>query len=183
VDEVARKTRNSQRLNELHQVFARRVSSIIAELEADGYRPRIQDAWRSPEAQLAAFKSGNSKLEFGFHNVTGVDGQKESLAVDLLDDDFPLNSRIGYLLRLAGAALKHECQTGVKWGLPLQMQQAIDDAISSRNWNASLKIGWDPTHIEPTDVTVSAAKDGKRPQEPVAAPTRARRTTRGKRHK
>jgi hypothetical protein len=63
------------------------------------------------------------------------------------------------------------------------MQQAIDEAISSRNWNAPLKIGWDPTHIEPTDVTVSAAKGGKRPQEPVAVATRARRTKRGKRHK
>lgn len=192
MQEVARKARNSQRLNELHPVFSRRISTIIGELEADGYRPRIQDAWRSPEAQLAAFNAGKSELKFGFHNVTGPAGQKESLAVDLLDDDFPLNSRSEYLLRLAGVAVRHVCQTGVKWGLPSHLRQAIDDAINSRDWNARLKIGWDPTHVEPTDVTVGDAENGQRPRE-VSVPTRmrskagkkqsARRTTRGTRHK
>jgi hypothetical protein len=179
MDEVARKVRNSQRLKELHPVFSLRIAAIIEELESDGYRPRIQDAWRSPVAQLAAFNSGNSKLKFGFHNVTGVNGEKESLAVDLLDDDFPLNSRLDYLLRLAGAALGHTCQTGVKWGLPPLLELAVDDALRARDWNAKVKIGWDPTHIEPTDVTVAAAKNGARPRESAPRAVRGR-ATRGK---
>jgi len=64
---------------------------VISDLEADGLGPRVQDAWRPAEDQLKAFKSGHSKLKFGIHNVTGVNGFKEALAIDLLDDNAPLN--------------------------------------------------------------------------------------------
>lgn len=86
--EDARLSRNSQRLTELHPEFAARVRSVIAVLEARGFRPRIQDAWRSPEKQLEAVANGNSKHKFGFHNLTSAAGKPEALAVDLLDDDF-----------------------------------------------------------------------------------------------
>jgi hypothetical protein len=182
MDETARRARNSQRLNELDLVFAGRVAAIIGKLETDGYRPRIQDAWRSPESQLQAFNTGHSKLRFGYHNVTGAGGEKQSLAVDLLDDDFPLNSRSDYLLRLAAIALEHTCQTGILWGLPPALREAVRSAIDRREWNARLKIGWDPTHIEPTDVTVDDARNGARPHAAVKAPKKhtapRRRTTR-----
>jgi len=173
MDETARRTRNTQRLSELDRVFAGRVAAIIGALEADGYRPRIQDGWRSPESQLVAFNSGHSKLRFGYHNVTGPAGEKQSLAVDLLDDDFPLNSRSDYLLRLAAAALERTCQTGILWGLPQALREAVRSAIERREWNARLKIGWDPTHIEPTDVTVEEARSGARPSPPARRPKRA----------
>jgi hypothetical protein len=60
--------------------------------------------WRSIAAQEAAFAAGHSKLKFGFHNVTGANGRPEALAVDLLDDDAPVNPGKPYLLRLAAAA-------------------------------------------------------------------------------
>jgi hypothetical protein len=165
MQERARQARNAQRLAELHSAFARRMQRIIAALESDGYRPRIQDGWRSPQSQLEAFERGNSKLKFGFHNATAANGRPESLAVDLLDDDFPLNPRSDYLLHLAAAALATRCQTGIAWGLPTELRRSIATAISNKDWNARLKIGWDPTHVEPADVTVAEARAGKRPTE------------------
>jgi hypothetical protein len=89
MDETSRRQRNEQKLAELYPTFRARIAALIVDLEDRGIRPRIQDAWRSPEAQLAAFQSGHSKLKYGFHNVTGPDGGMESLAVDLLDDTQP----------------------------------------------------------------------------------------------
>ena len=57
---------------------------------------------RSPADQLKCFQSGHSKLKYGFHNVTN--GEKESLAVNMLVDDAPLAPSTRYLLRLAAAA-------------------------------------------------------------------------------
>jgi len=78
-------------MTELWPSFGKKIKAVIETLEAEGLRPRIQDAWRSEADQLIAFKNGNSKLKFGFHNVTGNNGKKESLAVDMLDDDHPTN--------------------------------------------------------------------------------------------
>jgi hypothetical protein len=126
-------------------------------------RPRIQDAWRSPADQLKAFNAGHSKLKFGFHNVTGANGTKEALAVDLLDDNAPLNPGRSYLLRLAAAAEHRGLVTGIRWGVPKALVAGIDAAIAKKDWKADVKIGWDPTHVEPTGITPSEAKAGKRP--------------------
>jgi hypothetical protein len=117
MNEAARRQRNQQRLLELYPTFARRVAALIAELESEGWRPRIQDAWRSPQAQRAAWESGHSKLQWGFHNATGAGGRPEALAVDLLDDDAALNPGKPYLLRLAAAAEDAGLVTGIRWGL------------------------------------------------------------------
>ena len=39
----------------------------------------------------------------------------------------------------------------------------IDEAIANKDWDAPVKIGWDPTHIQPVGVTIAEAKAGKRP--------------------
>jgi hypothetical protein len=161
--EAARNERNASRVKELFPTFRARLQKVIKDLEDQGLRPRIQDAWRSPADQLAAFNAGHSKLKFGFHNVTGAGGAKEALAVDLLDDNSPLNPGKPYLLRLAAAAQRQGLITGVRWGVPKKMAEAIDNAIAAKDWKADVKIGWDPTHVEPTDVSVAEAKAGKRP--------------------
>jgi hypothetical protein len=163
VIESARNARNQQRLTELYPTFAAKLSKVIQELEADGLRPRIQDAWRSEADQLKAYRSGHSKLKYGFHNVTGSQGQKEALAVDLLDDNSPLRPSSNYLLRLAAAAERNGLTTGVRWGLPRNLANAINTAIANQNWTAQVKVGWDPTHIESTGITVAQAKQGLRP--------------------
>ncbi|MGD0948541.1 MAG: hypothetical protein ABSA52_14035 [Candidatus Binatia bacterium] len=68
--EEERQRRNAERLTELYRTFRTRIASVIDSLESQGIRPRIQDAWWSPDDQLQAFNSGHSKLKFGFHNVT-----------------------------------------------------------------------------------------------------------------
>jgi hypothetical protein len=164
MNEPARKARNAQRLSELYPTFATRVAAIIGELEDQGLRPRIQDAWRDPEQQRKAYESGHSKLKFGFHNVTGVDEKPESLAVDLLDDDHPAHEGSVYLLRLAASAEAQRCTTGIRWGLPPALRQAVDTAIASSDWDAPVKLGWDPAHVQPSDVTLAQVKQGKRPR-------------------
>jgi hypothetical protein len=161
--EAARRARNLQRQTELFPTFATRMRAVIADMEARGHRPRIQDAWRSPEDQRKAFEAGHSKLLFGFHNVTAADGSPEALAVDLLDDDRPTNPGRAYLLKLAAAAERRQLVTGIRWGLPAALRAAIDDAIAAEDWNAPVKLGWDPTHVEPTGITVAQARAGARP--------------------
>ena len=164
MNEKARKARNEQRLAELFPTFRARMAVVIAALENKGIRPRIQDGWRSPADQLKAFETGHSKLKFGFHNVTSAGGKPESLAVDMLDDDSPLAPGKPYLLQLAAASQKAGLITGVRWGVPKALVEAIDAAIKAEDWNANVKVGWDPTHVQPTDVTVAEAKAGKRPK-------------------
>lgn len=162
--EADRNARNQQRLSELFPTFRVRVAKAIKELESKKIRPRIQDGWRSPADQLKAFNNGNSKLKFGFHNVTSASGAPESLAVDMLDDDSPTAASKPYLLQLAAAAENAGLITGIRWGVPKALVVAIDAAIKANDWKADVKIGWDPTHMQPTDVTVADAKAGKRPK-------------------
>jgi hypothetical protein len=162
--EPKRLQRNAAMLAELYSTFRARVSKVITQLEAMGLRPRIQDAYRSPADQLKAFNAGHSKLKYGFHNVTGANAAKESLAVDMLDDDNPLNMSTAYLLKLAYVSEKNGLKTGIRWGLPAKLIPAVDAAIAAKNWEAKIKVGWDPTHIQPTGITVAEAKMGKRPK-------------------
>ena len=161
--EPKRKARNVQRLTELYPTFRARLARVIEDLESQGLRPRIQDAWRSPQKQLEAFNSGHSKLKYGFHNVTSKDGKPEALAVDLLDDNSPADEGREYLLRLAAAAESQGLVTGIRWGLEPAFRTAIDNAIAARDWTSKVKIGWDPAHVEPTGITPAQAKQGSRP--------------------
>ena len=161
--EAARNKRNADKMKELFPAFAEVIGHVINDLEAGGVRPRIQEAYRSPADQLAAFNAGNSKLKFGFHNVTGADGRPESLAVDLRDDDHPLTPANRYLLQLARAARGRGLETGILWGLPTSLQAGVNSAISTSDFAAKVKVGWDPTHIQPLGITVDEARNGVRP--------------------
>ena len=164
--EIYRKKRNQERLKELYPAFSRQIAKVITDLELVGLRPRIQDAWRSQQDQLRAFNEGHSKLKFGFHNITGQNGEKQSLAVDLLDDDAPVNMGTAYILRVTATAEKYGLTTGVRWGLPSKLANAVDAAISAATWNVPVKVGWDPVHIESANFTVAQAKGDERPKFP-----------------
>lgn len=164
MNDADRRSRNTARLAECWPPFAAAVIRIIAQLEGVGFRPRVQDGYRTPAAQLEAFRSGHSKLKYGFHNVTRADGTPESLAVDLIDDDHPLASPAGYCVAVAAFAGAEGCQTGLRWGVPSAMQGPIDRALAARDWSGlGVKMGWDPTHIEPVGITPAEAKAGRRP--------------------
>lgn len=163
--EDKRLARNAQMLQECFPWFRTRLAAVIGDLEGQQIRPRIQQAWRSPAEQLEAFNTGHSKLKFGYHNATGPNGEKQALAVDILDDDAPLAPSTKYLLSLAIAARDHQLSTGLDWGLPAKLRVPIADAIAARDTAAKIsKIGWDPCHIEITGVSVADVKAGVRPK-------------------
>jgi hypothetical protein len=163
MNEAARQQRNQQRLGECFPKFAKRVRAVINDLEAQGFRPRIQDAHRSIPDQLKAFNEGFSKVKFGFHNVTGANGQSEALAVDLLDDDKPLNPSRKYIILLAATAQRNGLHPGSFFGLPSSLVKGLNNAIQNSNFDPAIKIGFDPTHIEATGLSIQDAKAGKRP--------------------
>lgn len=164
MEEQKRRARNAQRLGECHPWFRTRLQAVIRTLETKGFRPRIQDAWRSEADQLRAFQNGHSKLRYGFHNATGPNGEKQALAADLLDDDNPLKPRIRYLLAVAVQARQQRLNTGLAWGLPASLQRPIEDAITAGNIDVPItKIGWDPCHVEITGLGIAEVKAGRRP--------------------
>jgi hypothetical protein len=121
--------RNRDKLCECHHIFASKAELVIKNLEEAGFRPRIQQAWRSPEEQLEAFVGGHSKLRYGFHNVTGLQEEREALAVDLLDDDAPVNPSTMYLLHLASAAAAHDLEGYGVCPRSYLMQQSMPSRI------------------------------------------------------
>lgn len=161
--EDARIQRNATRLKECNPAFAMRVSKVLNRMEALGFRPRIQEAYRSRSDQLAAFQRGSSRVKVGFHNMTTPEGKPDSLAVDMLDDDWPLNPPIGYLLALARAAKRETLQTGIDWGLPVHYRKLLQRAIDGESLENNPKVGWDPCHVEPADITLTEAIKGVRP--------------------
>lgn len=161
--ESERIQRNQTLLQELYPYFRTRVQALLLELETAGHRPRIQVAWRSPTDQLKAYNAGTSKVKFGFHNATGSDGTKESLAADIWDDDHPFDTKTDFMLRLAATAERNGLVTGIRWELSDVYSKAIDDAIAAQNWNVPIHVGWDPLHVEVTGMTLAEVEEGKRP--------------------
>src|SRR4051812_25200920 len=145
MQEAARKARNQQRLTECFPAFAARVAAVITDMEAAGFRPRIQAAHRTIEEQAEAVHDGFSHVLFGFHNVTGANGRPESLAVDLLDDDHPTESRRNYLITLASIANKHRLQSGIFFDLkPPTARIVLQKAIDDLDFSSNIKMGFDP---------------------------------------
>ena len=165
MNEAERKQRNYVKIHELHPSVRPRMEAVIQELESYGYRPRIQEAWRSPKDQLAAYRAGTSKVKFGFHNVTAADEAKEALAADIWDDDRPFNAKTHFMLHLLAAAEKNGLTTGIRWSLSENRIQLIEDAISKEDWKRPVWVGWDPLHVEVTGITIQEAEAGKRPYE------------------
>ena len=166
------KAHNEAKLAELYPAFRAKVSRLLYAMWALGWRCRIQCAWRSPQKQLEAFKSGNSKLRFGLHCITASDGTKESLAADIIkdDDDIDPNGEDdlyhapkSYYIALAHCAEKEGLTTGVRWGLEKPMREAVSRAVTANDSKYAGKIGWDPGHAQ-ENIDSSAAKKGWRPK-------------------
>src|SRR5688572_9601091 len=161
--EKDRLARNLQMLAQMYPAFRTRVEAVIKTLESFGYRPRIQEAWRSPQAQMDAFRSGHSRLIYGLHNATAADGTKEALAADIYDDNNMSSLKVPFVLHLLAAAENQDLTTGVYWDLSVNHIAAIRDAIAKKNWAAKVHVGYDPLHVEVTGITPKDAQQGKRP--------------------
>jgi len=158
---------NKNKLKDLYPAFRTRIEAVLKEMEDAGYRPRLQVTWRSVADQLDAYRRGKTRVLFGFHNITGANGVREALAVDIWDDNLLDKVKVDFILHLAAAAEAQGLTTGVRWDLPDEDSVLIDIALQNQNWDAKIRVGWDPLHVEPTEITIEEAKAGKRP---VASP-------------
>jgi hypothetical protein len=179
MNEKKRKRHNDEKLGELYPTFRDKIRLILTELESEGFRPRIQEAWRSEKDQLKAFNSHFSQVKYGFHNVTASDGTKEALAVDMEDDSLVNKLPVDYdekefRLRLTAAVQRQGLVSGIFWGLQKSGPEdesfaraaiaAIVNAITNEDWKARIdNWGWDPKHIQPPDMTPEDARKGMRP--------------------
>lgn len=163
MNEAERKAYNQNKLKDLYPPFRTKIEAVIREMELAGYRPRVQSAWRSPAEQLDAYRRGTSKVQYGFHNVTGANGEKEALAADIWDDDRLQKVKVDYMLHLAAAAEAQGLITGIRWDLPDEDSVLIDIALQNKHWEAKVRVGWDPLHVEVTGMTTQEAREGRRP--------------------
>jgi len=177
MNEADRIQRNLVKISELHPAIRQRMEAVLREMESYGYRPRIQEAWRSPKDQLAAYNAGTSKIKYGFHNVTADDGTKEALAADVWDDDRPFTAKTHFMLHLLAAAEKNGLTTGIRWSLSDNRIKLIEDAIIQDDWNRPIWVGWDPLHVEVTGLTIQEAEAGKRPEMSETEPSGSDSTT------
>src|SRR5678815_3455909 len=170
--EDARKVRNVDRLGLCYPPFAGRVAALISRLESEGFRPRIDQSWRTPAQHQQQLAAGTSKSSWSFHMATTPDGKPDALAVDLLDDDYPVPSNHQdewpdsfrqYVLWLASLARQWGLETGIAWGLSVDERRALSDALSNDPLSYRGEVGWDVCHVEIRDLTLAAAKAGKRP--------------------
>lgn len=154
--------RNADMVTEVHRVMRQRVINILARMAELGEIPRIQCAYRTPAEQRALFYEQRSALRWGFHNVT-EGGQPAALAVDILDNTAPRSLSLSFLLKLAWCAQRENCETGILWGLREGQRVRIASLVENRQFDQPAKIGWDPCHVQPSDLTVGQAQAGLMP--------------------
>jgi len=162
--ESARIVRNNAKLRECNPVFANRLRCVLILVEEYGFRPRIQEAFRTKADQLAAFQRGASDVKFGLHNMVNAKGKPDALAVDILDDNAPLNPSRKYKIVLAWAAKQCGCETGIDWDCSVHDKKLIAAAVANLNFSTTTELGWDPCHVQPSDVTLEDAIRGHRPK-------------------
>ena len=135
--------RNAAKLQQTYHVLRAKFRAILTDLQGHGWRVRIQEAWRSEAAQLAAFEAGYSKVRWGFHNATGVGGKCEALACDFVLDDRPYDEPPEFFKHLRSSAKAHELSapfTGARGGFR------------------------DPWHVQVVGITIAQARRGVRPR-------------------
>jgi len=151
---------NEQKLKELHPAFRLKVRAVIKDLKTRKLRPRIATAWRSPQSQADAVAAGKSKVQFGFHNITGPNGQKRAWACDIVDDNNARVTNPKFFFPLAKIAESHGLITGIRWGLSESDIRLVELSIEKEDWagTTTMRTGWDPAHLQPIGITAEQAQ-------------------------
>lgn len=169
--EPDRLAQNAAKLLECNPFFRVKLARTIERLETEAnpltsklYRPRIQQAARTPAEQKTLKAGGTSKLSWGYHNATTPEGLPDSLAADVLDDDNPIEPPVCYKLRLGTIAREEGLSTGVDW-MPKELKPSVWKLMAAGATSApeGQKWGWDPNHVEWVGISVLSAKRGVRP--------------------
>ena len=116
------------KLRQLRPHFRHKIGHVLAELEAEGYQPRISNAYRSAEAQQRKYDAGLSKTSRPGHHHWG-------LAADIIDRRWGwvyTESCAQFFLALRAACDRHDVANGGWWK-------------RSNGWKM-WGLGWDPAH-------------------------------------
>lgn len=164
-DEERRQT-NDERLLLVDESIRLQVRAVLASMEHYGHKPLIAaEVWRSPEKQMEMYRRGVSKVKWGFHCATR-NGKPASLAADIVDAAKAWSASKAFWVTLGYCARAQGLGWGGEWGLTASLKKglaaAMDTVPGGCAIDASVKIGWDPAHVETRRVTVAEARAGKR---------------------
>lgn len=163
--DTERQKLNKERLQKMHVLMRPNIAAILADLEAAGWQPIIdQGVYRTPAEQAQKVAQGVSTVYYSYHNVTDPGGVPASEAADITDVRYGWNPPKHYWLELAGAAENQGLETGIYWGLSPAARKQIHTAIAQHDWKASVSLGWDTAHVQPpqSKFRISEAKSGYR---------------------
>jgi hypothetical protein len=166
--ELLRKRRNTNELGLLHPAFMLQFAGVVRDLEAAGFRPRLQETYRNPVEQEKKFREGKSQIRSaGPHTNVILMGpgktRPASFATHVLDDSAknPADPGNLWVARLAILAGKYRLASGCVWsqtassplapGKPHRI--ALEAAIAAGDEALTKKLldearGFDILHIE-----------------------------------
>lgn len=165
VAEAERTRLNGLRLRLVATSLRPRIMDLLHRLETRGYHPLIaEDVWRSPERQRQLHREGRSKMAWSFHCATNPDGTPGSLAVDIVDAGLGWGAGRAFWIALGAAARTEGLNWGGTFGLNAEpaLKARLDQALRELDADPSIKLGWDPAHVEAKDLSLSEAWAGAR---------------------
>ena len=166
--ELLRQRRNKNELALLHPAFMLQFAAVVRDLEAQGYRPRLQETYRNPVEQEKKFREGKSQIRsLGPHTNVILMGpgrsRPASFATHVLDDSAknPADPGNEWVARLAVVAARYRLASGCVWsqspkselapGKPHRI--ALEAAIAAEDEELAKQLldearGFDILHIE-----------------------------------
>lgn len=151
-DEELRK-HNALKLREISQEHRQAFRKVVRTLEAHGHRPRITEAYRTPERQAELYAARVSRAKSGGKHTRSQGVHPASLAADIVCDHLPFAESPAFFASLACAAKREGLVTGLTWGLPQSIRENLQKAIDNLDLPVVQRIvtykrGWDPCHVE-----------------------------------
>lgn len=77
-----------KKLASLNPDFRNKVTTLLTNLRARGFQPRVFYGWRSVEVQKQLYTQRKSKILFSFHNAQTPDCKPNSYAADIIDSRY-----------------------------------------------------------------------------------------------
>lgn len=112
-----------KKLASLEPGFRRKIDAVLADLRAQGFRPKVIFGWRSVAVQQQLMRRGVTKVRFSFHNAQTPQGRPNAWAVDIVDERWAWNEPDCHVFfRALGKSGKAQ---GLVWG---------GDWTSFRDW-------------------------------------------------
>lgn len=125
----------------LRPEFREKVRRILRDMEKYlGYRCYVASGLRTEAEQRRLVAQGRSKTNRSRH--------LKGLAADIVPVELGWNAPPSFWLRLGYLAEREGLGWGGFYGLPRGLRAALRKAYGAKDWEARVKIGWDPAHVE-----------------------------------